>query len=65
MIRSFMSTTLRQAPVVGVPMAQVANTFASWLCWMAGSYVGRLDTKTTSLRSARLGYLGHQTPWYV
>jgi hypothetical protein len=25
---------------------------------MAGRYVGRLDTKTTSLRSARLKYLG-------
>jgi hypothetical protein len=33
------------APVVGVPTAKVANTLASWPCWMAGSYVGRLDTQ--------------------
>jgi hypothetical protein len=64
-IRSFTSTTLRRAPVVGVPTTKIANTLASWLCWMAGNYVGRLDTKTTSLRSVRLGYLGLQTPWYV
>jgi hypothetical protein len=32
---------------------------------MAGSYVGRLDTKTTSLRSACLNYLGPAIPWYV
>jgi hypothetical protein len=51
----------RRASVVGVPIAKVANTLASWLCWMAGSYVGRLDTKTTSLRSAYLKYLGTST----
>jgi hypothetical protein len=44
----------RQAPVVGVPIVEVANTLAQRLRWMASSYVGRLDTKTTSLRSARL-----------
>jgi hypothetical protein len=43
-----------RAPVVGVPIAEVANTLVSWLRWMASSYVGRLDTKTTSLRSACL-----------
>jgi hypothetical protein len=48
----------RQAPVVGVPTAKVANTLVSWLRWMDGTYVGRLDTKMTSLRSARLKYLG-------
>jgi hypothetical protein len=31
--------------MVGVPMAKVANTLASWPCWMAGGYVGRPDTK--------------------
>jgi hypothetical protein len=41
-------------PVVGVPIAEVANTLVQWLRWMAGSYVGHLDTKTTSLRSAFL-----------
>jgi hypothetical protein len=45
----------RRSPVVGVPIVtKVANTLVSWLCWMAGSYVGRLDTKMTSLRSACL-----------
>jgi hypothetical protein len=44
-IRSFTSMIFRQAPVVGVPIVKVANTLASWPCWMAGSYVGRLDTK--------------------
>jgi hypothetical protein len=43
-----------RAPVVGVPTAKVANTLVSWLRWMAGSYVGHLDTKTTSLRSTCL-----------
>jgi hypothetical protein len=35
----------RRALVVGVPTTKVTNTLASWSCWMAGSYVGRLDTK--------------------
>jgi hypothetical protein len=61
-IRSFTSTTLRRAPVVGVPTVKVANTLVSWLRWMAGSYVGRLDTKTTSLRSACRKYLGLTIP---
>jgi hypothetical protein len=39
-----------QAPVVGVPIAEVAKSSVPWLRWMASSYVGRLDTKTTSLR---------------
>jgi hypothetical protein len=56
---------LRQAPVVGVPTAKVANTLVSWLRWMAGSYVGRLDTKTTFLRLACLKYLGLAIPWYI
>jgi hypothetical protein len=41
-----------RAPVVSVPIAEVANTLVSWLRWMVSSYVGHLDTKTTSLRSA-------------
>jgi hypothetical protein len=41
----------RRAPVVGMPIAEVANTLVPWLRWMAGNYVGCLDTKTTSLRS--------------
>jgi hypothetical protein len=61
-IRSFTSTTLRRAPVVGVPTVKVANTLVSWLRWMAGSYVGRLETKTTSLRSACRKYLGLTIP---
>jgi hypothetical protein len=40
--------------VVSVPTAKVANTLVQWLRWMARSYVGRLDTKTTSMRSACL-----------
>jgi hypothetical protein len=44
----------RRASVVGVPIAKVANTLVSWLRWMASSYVGHLDTKTTSSRSVRL-----------
>jgi hypothetical protein len=44
----------RRAPVVGVPKTEVANTSVQWLCWTAGSHVGRLDTKTTSLRSVCL-----------
>jgi hypothetical protein len=31
--------------MVGVPIAEVANTPVSWLRWMASSYVGDLDTK--------------------
>jgi hypothetical protein len=52
----------RRAPVVGVPTAKVANTLVSWLRWTAGNYVGRLDTKTTSLRSACRKYLGLTIP---
>jgi hypothetical protein len=53
----------RRASVVGVPIAKVANTLVSRLRWMASSFVGHLDTKTTSSRSARLNtkilqYLG-------
>jgi hypothetical protein len=40
--------------MVGVPIVEVANTLVQWLRWMAGSYVGYLDTKMTSLRSACL-----------
>jgi glutamate dehydrogenase/leucine dehydrogenase len=40
--------------VVDVPIAKDVNTLVQRLRWMAGSYVGRLDTKTTSLRSACL-----------
>jgi hypothetical protein len=35
-------------PVVGVPITEVANTLVQWLRWIAGSYVGHLDTKTAS-----------------
>jgi hypothetical protein len=55
---------LRRAPVVGVPISEVANTLASWLCWMASSYAGRLDTKATSSRSACLNYQGLAIPRY-
>jgi hypothetical protein len=55
----------RRAPVVGVPIAKVANTLVSWLCWMAGSYVGHLDTKTISLRSLCLKYPGLTIPRYI
>jgi hypothetical protein len=51
--------------VVGVPIAEVDNTLVPWLYWMVVSYVGRLDTKTTSLRSVCLKYLGLAIPWYV
>jgi hypothetical protein len=55
-----------QASVVGVPIvAEVANTLVQWLRYMASSYVGRLDTKTTSLRSACLKYLGLAITRYV
>jgi hypothetical protein len=56
----------RQASVVGVPIAaKVDNTLVPRLRWVASSYVGRLDTKTTSLRSACLKYLGLAIPRYV
>jgi hypothetical protein len=55
----------RRVPVVGVPIAEVINTLVLWLRWMAGSYVGRLDTKMASSRSACLKYLGLAIPWYV
>jgi hypothetical protein len=56
----------RRASVVSVPVvAKVASTLVSWLCWMADSYVGRLDTKMTFLRSACLKYLGLAIPWYI
>jgi hypothetical protein len=43
----------RWAPVVDVPtIAMVDNTLVSRLRRVASSYVGRLDTKTTSSRSA-------------
>jgi hypothetical protein len=51
--------------MVGVPTAKVANTLVSWLRWIASSYVGRLDTKTASLRSACFKYLGLAKPRYV
>jgi hypothetical protein len=51
--------------VVGVPIAEVINTLAPWLYWMASSYVGRLGTKMAFLRSAHLKYLGSAIPWYV
>jgi hypothetical protein len=53
-----------RALVVGVPITEVANTLAQWLHWMASSYVGRLDTKTISLRSACRKYLGLSIPRY-
>jgi hypothetical protein len=43
-----------RVPVVGVPIAEIVNTLVSWFCWMDDSYVGRLDTKMTSSRSACL-----------
>jgi hypothetical protein len=43
-----------RARVASVPITEVANTLVQWLRWMVNSYVGRLDTKTTSLRSACL-----------
>jgi hypothetical protein len=43
-----------RASVVGVPIVEVVNTLAQWLCWIVSSYAGHLDTKTTSLRSACL-----------
>jgi hypothetical protein len=44
----------RRAPVVGVPKTEGDNTLVSRLHPVASSYVGRLDAKTTSLRSACL-----------
>jgi hypothetical protein len=55
----------RRASVVDVPIAKVDHTLVSWLRWMASSYVGQLDTKTTSLRSACHKYLGRSIPQYV
>jgi hypothetical protein len=55
----------RRAPVVGVPIAEFANTLVQWLRWMAGSYVGHLDTKTASSRSVCLQYLGLATLRYI
>jgi hypothetical protein len=52
----------RCAPVVGVPIAEVDNTLENWLRWMVSSYVGHLDTKTTSLRSV---YLNTQVSQYL
>jgi hypothetical protein len=54
------------ATVVGVPIvANVDNTLVSRLGWVASNYVGRLDTKMTSSRSACLKYLGPAIPRYV
>jgi hypothetical protein len=53
-----------RAPVVGVPITEVTKTLVSWLRWMVSSYVGRLDTKTTSLRSACLNTPGLAISWY-
>jgi hypothetical protein len=49
--------------MVGVLIAEDANTLVQWLGWMAGSYVGRMGTKMAFLRSACLNtellqYLG-------
>jgi hypothetical protein len=56
----------RRASMVGVSIvAKVIKTLVQWPCWMAGSYVGCLGTKTTSLRSACLKYLGLTIPWYI
>jgi hypothetical protein len=54
----------RHASVVGVPIVEVANSLVQWLRWMAGSYVGHLDTKMASSRSACLKYLGLAIPRY-
>jgi hypothetical protein len=51
----------RRAPVVSVPIVEVAKTLAQQLRWMASSYVGHLDAKTTSLRSARLSTKSYNT----
>jgi hypothetical protein len=56
----------RQSSVVSVPIvAKVDNTLVSRLRWVTSSYVSRLDTKTTSSRSACLKYLGLAILWYV
>jgi hypothetical protein len=44
----------RRTSVVGVPIAKVADTLVSRPRWVASSYVGHLDTKMTSSRSACL-----------
>jgi hypothetical protein len=54
----------RWAPVVGVPITEVADTLVQWLRWMTSSYVGHPDTKSTSLRSACLKYLSLAIPRY-
>jgi hypothetical protein len=54
----------RRAPVVGVHIAEVTNTLVQWLRWMASSYVGHVDNKTTSSRSACRKYLGLAIPRY-
>jgi hypothetical protein len=55
-----------RASVVSMPIvAKVASTLVTWLRWVASSYVGRLDTKTTSLRSACHKYLGLAIPWHI
>jgi hypothetical protein len=54
-----------RAPVVGVPIAKVANTLVSRLRRVVSSYVGHLDTKMASSRSACLKYSGLAIPWYV
>jgi hypothetical protein len=65
-IRSITETcNFRRPPVVGVPTAKVVNTLVSLLHWMASSYVGRLDTKMTSLRSACFKYLSLAIPRYI
>jgi hypothetical protein len=54
-----------RAPMVGVLIvAKVDSTLLSWPRWVTSSYVGRLDTKTTSSRSACLKYLGLTIPRY-
>jgi hypothetical protein len=55
----------RRATVVGAPIAKVANTLVSQLRWVASSYVGHLDTKTTSLRSACLSTEIFQHPGMI
>jgi hypothetical protein len=39
----------RRGPVVGVPIAEVVYTLATWLHWIADSYVGHLETKNDLL----------------
>jgi hypothetical protein len=44
--------------VVRVPIAEVANTLAQWLRWMASSHVVHLDTKNDLLEVGVPLYLG-------